>query len=59
MYAGQRFKGRHTYDTAALLEYFETDDEDVVREELAKRGITAHESAGRMFVSGYELEDSP
>jgi hypothetical protein len=43
------------YDTAALLEYFETGSEDVVRKELAKRGITPHESAGRMFVVDREM----
>jgi hypothetical protein len=37
------------------MELFETDDEEEVRRELQKRGITPHESAGRMFVSDYEL----
>ncbi len=37
--------------TPKLMELFETDDEEEVRRELARRGVTPHESAGRMFVS--------
>jgi hypothetical protein len=52
---GRRHKRVRIYDTKALMELFETDDEDEVRRELERRGVTPHESAGRMFVSDYEL----
>ena len=42
-----------------LMELFETDDEEEVRRELARRGVTPYESAGRMFVSDYELKENP
>ena len=41
------------------MELFGTDDEEEVRRELARRGVTPHESAGRMFVSAYELKENP
>ncbi len=41
------------------MELFETDDEEEVRRELARRGVTPYESAGRMFVSDYELKENP
>ncbi len=53
---GRRHKRVRIYDTAALMELFETDDEEEVRRELQTRGITPYESAGRMFVSDRELE---
>jgi hypothetical protein len=56
---GRRHKRVRIYDTAALMVLFETDDEEEVRRELARRGVTPHESAGRMFVSGYELNETP
>jgi hypothetical protein len=56
---GRRHKRVRIYDTQALMELFETDDEDEVRRELARRGVTPHESAGRMFVSDYELKENP
>ncbi len=39
-----------------LMELFETDDEEEVRRELERRGVTPYESAGRMFVSDRDLE---
>jgi hypothetical protein len=51
----RRHKRVRIYDTQALMELFETDNEDEVRRELARRGVTPHESAGRMFVSDYKL----
>ncbi len=56
---GGRHKRVRIYDTQALMELFETDDEAEVRRELARRGVTPHESAGRMFVSDYELKENP
>ena len=56
---GRRHKRVRIYDTQALMELFETDDEDEVRRELEQRGVTPHESAGRMFVSSYELKENP
>ena len=52
---GRRHKRVRIYDTQALMELFDTDDEEEVRRELARRGVTPYESAGRMFVSDYEL----
>ena len=56
---GRRHKRVRTYDTQALMELFGTDDEEEVRRELARRGVTPFESAGRMFVSDHELRESP
>ena len=53
---GRRHKRVTIYDTDALLLYFDTDSEDEVKEELKKRGISWHESAGKLWVSGYLLE---
>ena len=58
-HGGRRHKRVRIYDTQALMELFETDDEEEVRRELARRGVTPHESAGRMFVSNYELKENP
>ncbi len=41
------------------MEYFETDDEDVVRGEFTKREITPYESAGKMFVMDREVKYVP
>ncbi len=57
-HGGRRHKRVRIYDTQALMELFDTDDEAEVRRELQKRGITPHESAGRMFVSDYELKEN-
>ena len=56
---GRRHKRVRIYDTQALMELFDTDDEEEVRRELKRRGVTPHESAGRMFVSDYELKENP
>jgi hypothetical protein len=56
---GRRHKRVRIYDTQALMELFETDDEEEVRRELEPRGVTPHESAGRMFVCDYELKENP
>jgi len=53
---GRRHERVRIYDTQALMELFETDDEDEVRRVLERRGVTPYESAGRMFVSDRELE---
>ena len=58
-YGGRRHKRVRIYDTQALMELFETDDEEEVRRELLKRGIMPYESAGRMFVSDRELKENP
>jgi len=58
-HCGRRHKRVRIYDTQALMELFETDDEEEVKWELQKRGITPYESAGRMFVSDYELKENP
>ena len=36
----RRHKRVRIYDTQALMELFETDDEEEVRRELARRGVT-------------------
>lgn len=36
---GRRHKRVRIYDTQALMELFETDDEEEVRRELARRGV--------------------
>ena len=58
-HGGRRHKRVRIYDTQALMELFETNDEEEVRWELERRGITPHDSAGRMFVSDYELKENP
>ena len=55
----RRHKRVRIYDTQALMELFETDDEEEVRRKLERRGVTPYESAGRMFVSSYELKENP
>ena len=56
---GRRHKRVRIYDTKALMELFEPDDAEEVRRELERRGVTPYESAGRMFVSDYELKENP
>ncbi len=58
-HGGRRHKRVRIYDTQALMELFETDDEEEVRRELARRGVTPYESGGRMFVSDYKLKENP
>ena len=53
---GRRARRAVIYDTNALMALFEVDDEAGVRAELERRGITPHESAGRLFVSDYRLK---
>ena len=55
---GRRHRRVRIHDTA-LMELFDTDDEEEFRRELARRGVTPYESAGRMFVSDYELKENP
>ncbi len=45
--------------STTLMELFGPDDEQEVRRELERRGVTPYESGGRMFVSDYELKENP